>query len=120
MNRAQMLALLTEWQERMQACDRALAELSAVVGSSPEGPLQSAVSALMGMLTAQVAQRCGFGGEWLEAWWIEHQFGARPMQAGLVGEPMRDLRTLDDLLALIVDDINADDADTAPAAKETD
>lgn len=35
------------------------------------------------------------------AWWTEHDLGRRPMQAGLVGEPLRTITTLAELLELL-------------------
>lgn len=104
MSREQKLAMLTAWQERMQACEVATDDLIALTMASPESPLIDAIYSVMGLATRQAADLVGCGDDWLTAWWLEHRFGERPMQAGLTGEPLRDISTLDDLLALICDD----------------
>lgn len=105
MKREEILHDLTQWQERMKGCEDAMDSLSLVIGSNPEAPLQSSVFALMGELTRQISIRNGFCEEWLESWWLECQFGATALVAGLPGEPLREITTLDGLVALITDDI---------------
>ena len=39
--------------------------------------------------------------EWLDWWAFECDFGAKPKQAGVVGQEMREIRTLEDLLWII-------------------
>lgn len=104
MIREQKLAMLKTWQERMQACEHATTQLVSLTGAAPESPLIDAIYRVMGLATRQAADLTGCADEYLMAWWLEHQFGERPMQAGLVGEPMRDISTLGDLVALICDD----------------
>jgi hypothetical protein len=104
MNRPEALHLLTRWQERMQDANDNMDALAQIIGCTPESPLQSAIYGLMGDYTQQVADRIGCSTEWLEAWWLDHNFGERPMSAGIVGEPLRDISTLEDLVALIVGD----------------
>lgn len=116
MNREQMLRVLTVWNERMEDAETRMDELTALIGSTPEAPLQAAVYGLMGAYTEATAEVLGICDEWLSAWWLEHGFGARPMQAGLVGEPLRTICTLGDLLDLIVGDIAAADAEARESA----
>lgn len=104
MTREQKLAALKAWQERMQACEAATDDLIALTMAAPESPLIDAIYSVMGLATRQAADLVGCVDEWLTAWWLEHQFGERTMRAGLVGEPQRDISTLDDLLALICED----------------
>ena len=56
-----------------------------------------------GLATRQVAEMTDTPIDWLEAWWMEHHFGERPMRAGLVGEELRDIVTLEELVELICD-----------------
>lgn len=109
MNRADALALLEKWQVCMVEAEQQLSALDGVLGTHPEAPLPSAMWHLMGELTRQVAARIGCCDEWLEAWWLDHQFGERPMQAGIVGEPLRNIATLQQLAELIVNDIEKSD-----------
>lgn len=104
MTREQKLAMLKTWQERMQACEAATDDLIRLTMAAPESPLIDAIYSVMGLATRQAADLVGCVDEWLTAWWLEHSFGERPMKAGLVGEPQRELKTLDDLAALIFDD----------------
>ena len=96
--------MLKTWQERMQACEAATDDLIALTMASPESPLIDAIYSVMGLATRQASELIGGGDEWLSVWWLEHKFGERPMRAGLAGAPMREISTLDDLLALICDE----------------
>lgn len=98
------LHTLTLWQERMQAAEDAADQLRALTGGSPESPIFAGIYGLMGLCTRQTAELAACSSDWLEAWWLDHQFGARPMQAGLAGQPLRQITTLPDLAALIFDD----------------
>ena len=100
---AHMLHHLRQWQSAMQAAEQRLDALSELTGINPEAPLFETIYNLMGLATRQVADLTGASLEWLESWWLEHAFGARPMQAGLVGEELRDMATLEELVALICD-----------------
>ncbi len=113
MNRPDALNLLNRWQERMQDAENNMGQLTAIVGSSPESPLQSAVYAVMGDYTRQVADRIGCSDEWLQSWWLDQNFGEHPLRAGIFGEPLREISTLEDLVALIVDDAAVADQETA-------
>src|SRR3546814_9810432 len=76
------IRILTTWQERMQDCEQRMGELGALIGTSPEAPLQASVYGLMGDYTKAISTRLGCSDEWLEAWWLEHNFGEWPMSAG--------------------------------------
>jgi hypothetical protein len=102
--RDRKLAILKAWQERMQACEAATDDLIRLTMAAPESPLINSVYSVMGLATRQASDLVGCTDEWLSAWWLEHKFGERPMQAGLTGEPLRDISTLDELVALICDD----------------
>ena len=104
MTREQNLAMLKTWQERMQACEHATTQLVSLTGAAPESPLIDAIYSVMGLATRQAADLIGCSDQWLSAWWLEHQFGLSPMRAGLEGEPLRTICTLDDLLKMICDD----------------
>lgn len=102
--RATVLEALETWQTHMQACAARMHELRALVGSEPESPLLEAVSGLKSGYTAAVSVVTGIDSEWLEVWWLEHAFGAKPMRAGLQGEALRTITTLDALVDLILAD----------------
>ena len=104
MTREQKITMLTTWQERMQACESATTQLVSLTGAAPESPLIDSIYSVMGLATRQAADLIGCADEYLAAWWLEHQFGLSPMRAGPVGEPLRTICTLDDLLALICDE----------------
>lgn len=96
--------MTAEWQDTMRECEAQMYALAAIIGSSPESPLQDAVYRLMGAYTRSVSAHIGCNDEWLEAWWLDHNFGEKPMRAGLADEELRDIGSLDDLLALVADD----------------
>lgn len=105
MTAIEALPVLEMWQTRMQECEVQMDALRALVLLAPEAPLPNAIYAVMGAYTRDVATLIGCCDEWLTAWWLEHNFGARPMQAGVVGEPLRTITTLAELAKLIADDI---------------
>lgn len=104
MKREEVVRRLHEWQDAMRDMEGALDGLRTLTGCEPESPLVSGVLALQGLATRQTAELIGTAPEWLETWWLEHNFGERPLRAGLVGEPLRTISTLEELVALIVED----------------
>lgn len=112
---AHMLHHLRQWQSAMQAAEQRLDALSELTGINPEAPLFESLYGLMGLATRQAADLTGASLEWLEPWWLEHDFGARPMQAGLHGEPLRTLSTIEELVQLIADDLTASEQETQHA-----
>ena len=87
---SERLRILLEWQTTM--------------GATPESKLVDAVSNLQMLATKQASRLTDVGYEMLEAWWLEHDLGDKPMKAGLKDEPLRDIKTLEELMALICDD----------------
>lgn len=72
--------------------------------ATPESPAINAIYSVMGLATRQAADLVGCSADWLNAWWLEHRFGERPMMAGLPGQPLREIKTIEELAALILDD----------------
>lgn len=110
LDRTGMLAALETWQATMRDVEAGYRELRRTLGSDPDAPLPAAISAMQSDYTASVAARCRVSADWLEAWWLECDLGERPLRAGIVGEPVRTITSLAELLALIIDD----DATTHP------
>jgi len=104
MTRDQKLQALREWEERMKTCDDALADLILLTSAAPESKIVTATHGVMRVATVNTAALIGCSPDWLESWWLEDSFGETPMKAGLVGEPLRDIRTIEELAALIFDD----------------
>ncbi len=100
----QKLSMLKTWQERMQACEAATDALINLTMAAPESPLIHSIYSVMGLATRQTADLIGCADEWLTAWWLEHKFGELPMMAGLPGQPLREIKTIEELAALILDD----------------
>lgn len=98
---------LREWQEAMQAVEGVVSDLMQIVGHDPEAPLHSTVSALQGLATRQMAEIIGASEDWLEAWWLEHNFGERPLQIAIAGEPLREIKNIEELAQVIYDDLQA-------------
>lgn len=110
MIRDEILHHLSAWQDAMREVDKQYEKMYALMGVAPESPLWKAVGDMQNLLTDQAADLCCIGADWLMAWWLEHQFGETPMKAGLHGEELREIRTLEELVALICDDTEAADA----------
>ena len=104
MIKPEILRHLNAWQAAMREMDKQYDALHALTGITPESPLWKAVGNMQSLLTEQAADLCSIGADWLMEWWLEHDFGDVPMKAGLVGQELREIRTLDDLVTLICDD----------------
>ena len=103
MTREKMNSLLRDWQAAMGAAEQQMQALSRVTGLVPESRLCRAICNLQRAYTLTLAALIGgdITAEILEAWWTEHNFGARTMRAGLAGEDLRELDTVDDLAAFL-------------------
>ena len=97
-------SMLREWQTRMAACEESVSVLVELTGASPESQLIDSIYSVMDLATRQASDLIGCADEWLTAWWLEHQFGEVPMKAGLSGQPLREIKTIEELAALIFDD----------------
>ena len=104
MIKTEILRHLSAWQAAMREVDKQMHALDKVTGCHPESLLSEAIGDMQALLTRQAAELCSIGDDWLMAWWLEHDFGTTPMKAGLVGEELREIRTLEGLVALICDD----------------
>ncbi|WP_156820696.1 hypothetical protein [Thioalkalivibrio thiocyanodenitrificans] len=93
-----------DFHTAVSGADGALDRLSDLLGVSPESDLCSNVWAMAGAYKGALDAAYGIGG-WLEWWWLECRLGEQPMQAGLPGEELRTIATIDDLVKLITDDI---------------
>lgn len=93
-----------QWQASMVELDAQMDSLTTLVGAGPEAPLPGAIYKMQGDYTRVVSDLLGISDEWLMTWWLEYNHGDRPMKAGLKGGPLREIKTLADLLALVRDD----------------
>jgi hypothetical protein len=100
-----VLGILDAWREHLLAVDQKMLALEELAGGSPESPLPSAVRALQGELTRQVAARLGWCEETLTDWWLTHNFGEQPMRMGLKGAPLRVIASNLELAAFIAEDL---------------
>lgn len=97
------LGLAETWEAAMVELDAQMDSLMSLVGVAPESPLPAAIYKLQRAYTRAVSDLLGISDEWLEVWWLEYNHGERPMKAGLKGEPLRNITTLAELLALVLD-----------------
>lgn len=106
MNSKQITAELDRLQALLQPPKDAIELLSNLVGSH-EGPLFDAVGRLVDEVIRSVAINIGADRELLSDWWLTHEFGAKPMQAGFVGEPLRTIDSNAMLAAFIAENARA-------------
>lgn len=104
MTNDEALSLAETWEAAMIDLDAQVDSLTSLVGVAPESPLPAAIYKMQGDYTRVVSDLLGISDEWLMTWWLEYNHGDRPMKAGLKGEPLRNITTLADLLALVRDD----------------
>ena len=107
MTAAEKLAALQAWEAHVKAISAVYEADRLACGALIESPRWEAVYGLLSTHTMMVAQAIAPDDataadvvEWLD-WWQELDFGAKPKQAGIAGQEMREIRTLDDLLWII-------------------
>lgn len=94
---------LDRWQRVMRDMDEKMSALYALTGYT-DGPLSHAIGELQEEYTRLLAEHLDWDSDALQDWWLEHEFGANPMQAGFEGEGMREIRDSADLARFIHDD----------------
>ena len=87
------------WYATVKDAGEAVDELDRVVGCSPESPLSQAIYAMVIAYTDAVQDAHGLG-DWLNWWWLECEMGKTPLSASIGDEPLREIATLEDLIAL--------------------
>ena len=105
MSETKILSILAAWQIAMRDCEERMDQLAEIAGPVVESPLGDAVYGLMVAYTNQVADQIGWCDDTLLAWWMEKNFGERPMQIGFCGDTMRSISTIDELAAFISEDL---------------
>jgi hypothetical protein len=105
MTETNILVQLKRWQEAMAESEHRISELSALAGSTPDAPLPTAVYGLMGTYTHTVADMIGWDEATLTAWWLDHNFGERPMKIGFAGEALLSIDSIEALAAFIAEDL---------------
>lgn len=107
MTPAEKLATLRAWEAHVKAISSVYEADRLACGALIESPRWRAVYGLLEAHTMMVAQAIASDdataenvAEWLD-WWQELDFGANPKQAGIAGQEMREIRTLEDLLWII-------------------
>ena len=108
----EIIPILERWAEAITAAEEALELVQQAVGLESEAPLPTAVYALIGLADEWAGERIGAGGGWLEWYRLENDMGTRGHEAGFDGA-VKPVRTLDDLAALLAEDVRRADAETA-------
>jgi len=99
MDRAQKLAVLQRWHDRIAESDELIEPVIDALQLSPESPVCTAVWSLQGALTESVQDQLD-GADWLTWYAFENGMGSKGLEAGPKGAT-RPIRTLDDLLWLV-------------------
>ena len=87
------------WHATVKAVGEAVDVLNNVVGCSPESPLSQSIYAMVIAYTGAVQEAHGLD-TWLEWYWRECAMGENPMSASIGDEPLREIATVEDLIAL--------------------
>jgi len=95
---------IRQFHERVTEIERITDLLNSALMMAPESGLNAAIWALIGGYKDALGDAY-FIDEWLEWWWMECNLGAKTMQAGLLGEEMRTIATLEDFIRLVCDDL---------------
>ena len=92
-----------EFDEQARAVESLIDSMRAVFDLAPESRVCQVQWDLLGAYIRALDAKHHIGG-WLDWWWTECRLGESPMGAGLHGEPMREIATVDDLVRLVCDD----------------
>lgn len=108
MTPAEKLAALRAWEAHVKAISAVYEADRLACGADIDSPRWVAVYNLLDAYAALIADQIRpdhLGAdqvtEWLDWWALECDFGATPKQAGIAGQEMREIRTLEDLLWII-------------------
>lgn len=104
---ADLATLVREFHERGVALEGVIGALNAAVSLEPESPLREAAWAMYGLASRAIDAAFPGADGWLDWWMVECRFGTNPMQARLPNEELRTIATVDDLIRIIEDDLEA-------------
>jgi hypothetical protein len=100
-DRANTLALLTEWAKHHAAVEKLMDGIESSMGLDLNGPLFATVWALFYEYTEGLAARVGDEDEWLEWYCSETDMGKRAKQVTFNGKTSR-IKTLANLCTLLI------------------
>lgn len=103
---------IRDFHDRVSDIERVTDAMNAILMTSPESDFNSALRAVVGAYKEALDEAYNIG-SWLEWWWLECGLGNKPMQASLAGEELRTIATIDDLVALILDDLKQSERESA-------
>ena len=95
---------IRDFHERVTDAEKVLDALDDVFSWSPDSQMFKVFSALVGGYVSALGAAYHIEG-WLEWWWIECRLGKNPLRAASVGEEMRTISTVDDLVSLVLLDL---------------
>lgn len=102
--RAKTEHAIRQFHERAAGARDVLDSLDNVLSLTPESPLFEAMWALVGGYIEALGASFHIDG-WMEWWWSECLLGEKPMKAGLPGQELREIATVDDLVQLVLADL---------------
>ena len=103
-DRARIEQAIRDWHERSRDAQAKLDELEAVTGCNPDSPLNAVTWALIGGWLTTLDHAYSIGA-WLDWWWHECRLGEYPTEASIGDAPLRKIATVDDLVALVLEDL---------------
>jgi len=103
---------IRDFHNRVGDIERVTDALNAVLMGHPESDFNMALWAVVGAYKDALDEAYSIG-SWLEWWWLECSLGNNPMQAGLAGEELRTIATIDDLVTLVLDDLKQSEMEAA-------
>lgn len=95
---------IRDFHDRVSEAELSLDAMNETLSMAPESKLCTAIWALVGAYKDALGKAYGIEG-WLEWWWLECRLGQNPLKAAVSGEQLRTISTVDDLVALILDDL---------------
>lgn len=97
--------IISDWQCEMVNMSGQIDVLTDTLMVSPDSPLLEAIWAVMGLTINAINEVYPGIDVYLDGWWHEDHLGGRPMRIGFKGEPMRELKTIDEVFAFYMEDI---------------
>ena len=96
---------IRDFDKHARDVKRLMCNFNVIADPGPESMLCSTVLDLLDAYRKTIEDQHGIDDDWLEWWRLECRLGETPLEAGLAGEEMRTIATLDDLIALVIDHV---------------
>lgn len=93
---------IRDFDKHARAVESLIKGFKVIAEPAPESMLCDTVFGLLTAYRKTIEDQHGIDDDWLEWWRLECRLGETPLEAGLAGEEMRTIATIDDLVAIVI------------------